>query len=326
MDKISKGKNSVLKLISIREMGVAVPLVIAILFFGLQNYTFFGAENVMNMLRVSSFTFITAIGMAYLITSGGLDLSIGAVYAFAGTICGLLMTVNVPIWLAILTACVGGALIGVLNGAFVQMVNLPPFIATMSSMYIVRGLVLGIRRGEPIYPLPDAFNSIGQKNMMQIGAFQIPYVVVIAVVLGIIAAFALKYTTYGRMIFAVGGNVETSRLAGIPVRKIRFSAYVMTGVLASLTGILMTARMGSAQPNVGTGFEMQVIAACVIGGVSLNGGAGSILGALLGSVFMAMITNGMTMIKVSAYWQQLVMGIVLVLACSLDQLRLRLKR
>jgi ribose/xylose/arabinose/galactoside ABC-type transport system permease subunit len=264
--------------------------------------------------------------MAFLIISGGLDLSVGAVYAFSGVICGLFMKSGLPIVSAILLACVCGILFGMLNGALVQIINLPPFIATMASMYVVRGLVLGIRRGEPVYPLPGSFNLIGQGNLINAGVLQIPYVVVVALILGIIAAFILKHTTYGRTIFAVGGNAETSRLAGIPVQKIRFSAYVMTAVLASITGILMSARMGSAQPNVGSGFEMQVIAACVIGGISLVGGAGSIVGALLGSIFMTMITNGMTMIKVSPYWQQLVMGLVLALACSMDQMRLRLKK
>jgi ribose/xylose/arabinose/galactoside ABC-type transport system permease subunit len=278
------------------------------------------------MFRIASFTFITAIGMTFLIISGGLDLSVGAVYAFSGVLCGLFMQLQIPIGLSVLLACVSGVVFGVMNGVFVQFINLPPFIATMGGMYIVRGLVLGIRRGNPVYPLPDTFNLIGQGNLFSFGIAGLPYVVIIAALLGLIAAFTLKHTSYGRMIFAVGGNAETSRLAGIPVRKIRFSAYVMTGVLASLTGILMSARMGSAQPNVGSGFEMQVIAASVIGGVSLNGGTGTILGTLLGSIFMTIITNGMTMIKVSAYWQQLVLGLVLVMACALDQIRLHFKK
>jgi len=321
--KIKKG---LIKLISIREMGVAIPLVIAVLFFSSQNATFFSSDNIINILRVSSFTFITAIGMTFLLTAGGLDLSVGAVFAFSGMVCAMLLTAGIAIPIAIILALLCGGLVGTLNGALVQIVRLPPMIATIATMYIVRGLVLGIRRGEPIFPLPEAFGKIGNTNVFSIGTLSVPYIVMIALVLGIIAAFILKYTSFGRMIFAVGGNDETSRLAGISVRQIRFSAYVMTAMLAATTGILSSSRMGSAQPNVGVGFEMQVIAACVIGGVSVNGGAGSILGTLFGSIFMAMITNGMTMIRISAYWQQLIMGIILVLACSLDQIRQRVRK
>jgi ribose/xylose/arabinose/galactoside ABC-type transport system permease subunit len=313
------------KIIQVREMGVILPIVLATILFASQNSVFLGQENLINMLRTASFTFITAIGMAFLIISGGWDLSVGAVYAFAGVACGLLMSVGVPIPVAILGGCMFGFLFGIINGFFVQSVGLPPFVATMSSMYMARGLVTGFQKGNPVYPLPDAFNAIGQENLMLFG-IPIPYVLIVALAFGLIASFVLKKTSYGRMIFAVGGNAETSRLAGIPVRFVRFSAYVLTGMLAALTGILMAARMGSAQPNTGSGFEMQVIAACVIGGVSLNGGAGSVLGALLGSVFMTMIANGMTLTRVSPYWQQLVMGLVLLLACSLDQARMRMKK
>lgn len=314
------------KLVGVREIGVIIPIILAVILFGSKNQVFYEADNIVNILRTTSFTFITAIGMTYLIIAGGLDLSVGATFAFAGVISGLLMTNGVPVWVSIILASLTGVVFGSVNGYFVQKINLPPFIATMGTMYIARGIVLGLQKGNPVYPLPESFNIIGQGNLFSIGGLQIPYIVIIALGLGVIASFVLKRTTYGRMIFAVGGNAETSRLAGIPVRIIRFSAYILVSVLASFTGILMASRMGSAQPNVGSGYEMQVIAGTVIGGTSLNGGAGSILGALLGSLFMTIISNGMTMIKISPYWQQLVMGFVLVLACSLDQLRINLKK
>lgn len=326
MEKNHGEKKLAGKIIGVREMGVIIPIILSVILFGTQNKVFLDAENIVNILRTTSFTFITAIGMTFLIIAGGLDLSVGAVYAFAGVMAGLLMNAGVPIFLAVIIACLTGVVFGSLNGYFVQKVNLPPFIATMATMYIARGVVLGIQKGNPVYPLPQAFNAIGQGNLFSIGSIQIPYIVIIALVFGVIASFVLKHTTYGRMIFAVGGNPETSRLAGIPVRTIRLSAYILVSILASFTGILMASRMGSAQPNVGNGYEMQVIAGTVIGGTSLNGGAGSILGALLGSLFMTIISNGMTMIKISAYWQQLIMGIVLLLACSLDQIRMRLKK
>ena len=325
MEKSAKSRELTRKILGQREMGVIIPLILAIILFSVFSNTFMTFENITNVLRITSFTFITAIGMTYLMIAGGWDLAVGAVYALAGVLAGLLMTSGLAIPLAILAAVIVGVVFGVINGFFVQVIKLPPFIATMGTMYMARGFVLGFRKGEAVYPLPDNFNALGQGNLM-IGSVGIPYVVVIAIALGIIATLILRYTVYGRMLFAVGGNAETARLAGIPAGGIRFSAYVLTGALAALTGVLMAARLGSAQPNVGSGFEMTVIAACVIGGVSLNGGAGKIYGAFMGSLFMALITNGMTMIKVSSYWQQLVLGIVLLLACSLDFFRTHFKK
>jgi len=326
MKKQLRFTQTVGKALQIREMGVLVPILIAVVLFAGKNPKFLEADNVINMLRTASFNFLTAIGMTFLIISGGLDLSVGAVYALAGVAAGIFMNLGIPIFPAILFAILCGAVIGLVNGFFVEVVSLPPFLATMGSMYLARGLVLGIQKGNPIYPLPDEFNAIGQGSILQLGSIQIPTVTVIALLLGVVAAILLRWTTYGRMLYAVGGNAVTARLAGIPVRKVRFSAYLITSILASSAGILVASRMATAQPNVGSGYEMNVIAACVIGGVSLNGGAGSIVGALLGSVFMTMISNGMTLIRVSAYWQQLVTGVVLLLACSLDQIRLRLKK
>ncbi len=325
MENRKKAKDLMRKAFGLREMGVIIPLIIAVVLFSVNSSAFLTIDNITNILRTTSFTFITAIGMTYLMIAGGWDLSVGAVYALAGVVAGLLMTLGVPIILSILAAILVGAIFGIINGFFVQIVNLPPFVATMATMYMARGFVLGFQKGEAVYPLPENFNEIGQGNL-QIGSVGIPYVVIIAILLGIIATLILKYTVYGRMLFAVGGNSETARLAGIASNAVRFSAYVLTGALAAITGILMSARVGSAQPNVGSGFEMTVIAACVIGGVSLSGGAGKVYGAFLGSIFMAMISNGMTMIKVSSYWQQLVLGLVLLLACSLDFFRTHFKK
>lgn len=324
MEKVNESKHWLSKIFGLREMGVIIPLIIATIFFSLSG-DFLTGENLMNILRTTSFTFITAIGMTYLMIAGGWDLSVGAVYALSGVICGLLMSAGVPIIAAILITLLVGVVIGVINGFFVQVVKLNPFIATMATMYMARGFVLGFQRGEAVYPLPESFNAIGQGDLA-VGSIGVPYVIIIAVILGVIATLVLRYTVYGRMLFAVGGNKEAARLAGIPSNKICFSAYVLTGILAALTGILMAARLGSAQPNVGSGFEMTVIAASVIGGVSLSGGAGKIYGAFLGSIFMAMISNGMTIVKISSYWQQLVLGIVLLLACSLDYFRTSLKK
>ena len=278
-----------------------------------------------NVLRIASFTMICAIGECYLLISGSWDISIGAVYSLGGVIAGLAMTsMGLPIWLSTILALVAGGIIGLVNAFLVEKLEMPAFVATVGTQFIAKGLVQGITKGTPVYPLPDKFLGVGQTNL-QIGSLGIPWVLVIAIVLSIIAGLILKYTTYGRKIYAVGGNGEAARLAGIPTTKIRFSAFILCGILAALTGVLMASRLGSAQANIGNGFEMIVIAGAVIGGISMSGGAGSIFGMALGAFFMALITNGMTLIKISATWQTLVTGAILILACSLEYVRNRLK-
>lgn len=321
----SKTKHVLWKVLEIREVGAVLPLLIAVLLFTFKSDRFLTWDNMINVLRIASFTMICAIGECYLLISGSWDISIGAVYSLGGVIAGLAMTsLGLPIWLSIILALVAGAIIGLINAFLVQKLDMPAFVATVGTQFIAKGLVQGITKGTPVYPLPDKFLGVGQTNL-EIGSLGIPWVLVIAIVMSVIAGLILKYTTYGRKIYAVGGNGEAARLAGIPTTKIRFSAFILCGILAALTGVLMASRLGSAQANIGNGFEMIVIAGAVIGGISMSGGAGSIFGMALGSFFMAMITNGMTLIKISATWQTLVTGAILILACSLEYVRNRLK-
>lgn len=323
--EISKTKRILWKILEIREVGAVLPLLIAVILFTAKSDRFLTYDNMINVLRIASFTMICAIGECYLLISGSWDISIGAVYSLGGVIAGLAMTsMGLPIWLSTILALVAGGIIGLVNAFLVEKLEMPAFVATVGTQFIAKGLVQGITKGTPVYPLPDKFLGIGQTNL-QIGSMGIPWVLVIAIVLSIIAGLILKYTTYGRKIYAVGGNGEAARLAGIPTTKIRFSAFILCGVLAALTGVLMASRLGSAQANIGNGFEMIVIAGAVIGGISMSGGAGSIFGMALGAFFMALITNGMTLIKISATWQTLVTGAILILACSLEYVRNRLK-
>ena len=323
--EISKTKRILWKILEIREVGAVLPLLIAVILFTAKSDRFLTYDNMINVLRIASFTMICAIGECYLLISGSWDISIGAVYSLGGVIAGLAMTsMGLPIWLSTILALVAGGIIGLVNAFLVEKLEMPAFVATVGTQFIAKGLVQGITKGTPVYPLPDKFLGVGQTNL-QIGSMGIPWVLVIAVVLSIIAGLILKYTTYGRKIYAVGGNGEAARLAGIPTTKIRFSAFILCGVLAALTGVLMASRLGSAQANIGNGFEMIVIAGAVIGGISMSGGAGSIFGMALGAFFMALITNGMTLIKISATWQTLVTGAILILACSLEYVRNRLK-
>ena len=321
----SKTKRILWKSLEIREVGAVLPLLIAVILFTAKSDRFLTYDNMINVLRIASFTMICAIGECYLLISGSWDISIGAVYSLGGVIAGLAMTsMGLPIWLSTILALVAGGIIGLVNAFLVEKLEMPAFVATVGTQFIAKGLVQGITKGTPVYPLPDKFLGVGQTNL-QIGSLGIPWVLVIAIVLSIIAGLILKYTTYGRKIYAVGGNGEAARLAGIPTTKIRFSAFILCGILAALTGVLMASRLGSAQANIGNGFEMIVIAGAVIGGISMSGGAGSIFGMALGAFFMALITNGMTLIKISATWQTLVTGAILILACSLEYVRNRLK-
>lgn len=323
--KTKKSKQFLWKLLEVREVGAILPLIIAVLLFSIKSDRFLSAENMINVLRIASFTMICAIGETYLLIAGSWDISISAVYSLGGVAAGLAMTTyGLPIWLSVIIALAIGALIGALNGFLVQKLNMAAFVATVGTQFMAKGLVQGITRGTPVYPLPDEFLVVGQTDMNLFG-LKVPWVVVIAVVLAVVASLILKYTTYGRKLYAAGGNGEAARLAGIPTAKLRFGAFILTGVLAALTGVLMASRLGSAQATVGNGFEMIVIAGAVIGGISMDGGAGSIFGMALGAFFMAMITNGMTLIKISAYWQTLVTGALLIFACSLEYVRNRLK-
>lgn len=326
MNNNSKLKSNVFKILEIREVGAVLPLLIAIILFSLKSDRFLSADNIINILRIASFTLICATGETYLLISGSWDISIGAVYSLGGVMAGLSMSKwGLPVWLSVIIALAAGALVGVLNGFLVQKVKIAPFIATIGTQFLVRGLIQGITGGSPVYPLADSFLKVGQGHL-KIGSLKIPWVIIIALILSVVASIILKYTVFGRKIFAVGGNGEAAHLAGIQTGKIRFCAFVLTGITAALTGILMASRLGSAQIAIGNGFEMTVIAGAVIGGISMNGGAGSIFGMALGAVFMAMITNGMTLVKISANWQLLVTGAILIVACSLEFLRTALKK
>lgn len=262
--------------------------------------------------------FIVAAAMTFVLIAAGLDLSVGSVIAFGGIVGSMVLAAGAPIFLGILAGVLTGAGIGFINGFVVVKFGIPPLIVTLGMMYAGQGAVLVVTRGTPVYPLPAAFNAIGQGNLAGI-----PYVVLIAAVVGIVAHIVLTRTTYGRMVFATGGNAETSRLSGINVNFVNLTVYILTGMAAAFVGMLMASRLASAQPGAGAGWELQVIAAVIIGGTSMFGGSGSILGSLLGVLFMNVVSTGMIMMRISAYWQNLVVGVIIVVAVGIDQYRRR---
>jgi len=306
------------RILRIKEMGIFITLLIIVAVFGIANPVFLSFDNIINVLRTTSFILIIGIAMTFVLISGGLDLSVGSIVALGGVISGLAVQAGIPIPVSIILGLVTGMAVGVFNGFTIAVFKIPPLIVTLGMMYVIKGAVLIITKGAPIFPLPEEFNIIGQGELGGI-----PYVVIIAVILGIIAHIILTQTTVGRGIHAVGGNIETAYLSGIKINRIKMLGYILTGAAAALTGILLSARLASAQANSGTGYELLVIAAVIIGGTSLFGGSGTILGTAIGALFMTVVSNGMVILKVSVYWQNLVIGFIIILAVGIDQLKRR---
>lgn len=299
-----------------RELGVLIPMVLFFIYFAAKNPAFLSKVNVINILRTASFTLIAGVGMTLLLITGSFDLSAGAQVALAGVSTGIALQagLSIPIAIAIGLACT--TLAGALLGFCTIKLNIPVFIGGIGVQYIIKGCILVVREGAPVFPLTDEFNAIAEVEV-----FGLPLVVIIALIVALIGSFILRFTVYGRKLYAVGGNAETARLSGIRCAAISFSAFLICGFLTGISGVLTAARLNSGQPNAGADFQTTVIASCVIGGVSLFGGAGSVLATVLGSLFMTMLTNGMTITGISPYYQQLVLGIILIFSVGFDRFR-----
>jgi ribose/xylose/arabinose/galactoside ABC-type transport system permease subunit len=310
----SKFKKIVSTILKNKENGIAIPLIVVVLIIWLINPVFLHFDNIVNILRQSAYVFLIGITMTYVFIGGGMDLSVGSILALSGIISGLGLLAGIPIWICILLGIAIGAFTGLLSGIFVVKFKIPSFIVTLGMMYVARGVVQFLTRGNPVYPLPEYFNYLGQGYL-----FGIPIVVIVATVLGIIGHIILDKTIFGRSVFAVGGNPETARVSGINVFRISLMTYVLNGSAAGIAGIFTAARLGSALSNAGMGMELQVIAAVIIGGTSMFGGSGSIIGTMIGAIFMSVIANGMVILKISVALQSVVIGAIIILFVGLDQ-------
>lgn len=306
------------RLLQAKETGMILFLLVLILVIGFVNPVFFRIDNLVNILRSTSFIFIIGIGMTFVLISAGLDLSIAPVFALAGIVASLAVVSGIPTLLCVLIGISVGLVVGTLNGILIVKFQIPSLIVTLGMMYMVRGVVLIVTQGLSVFPLTPEFGMLGQGEFLGI-----PYVILIAIILAIFAHYVLNQTVYGREVFAIGGNEETSRLAGINTGKVKISVYMLCSMAAAFSGTIMASRLNSGQPSVGTGYELIVIAAVIIGGTSLFGGAGSILGTATGALLTTVITNGMVAMKVSPYWQNLVVGAIIIFAVGLDQYRRR---
>lgn len=296
-----------------QESGVLVIVVVYVIIVTCINSAFISSGNIINVLRSAGYTLIPALGMTLVFICGGLDISIGSTLAIGSTISALFAQGSMPAGLAMLMGCFFGLLVGLFNGFAIVQLGIPSLIVTLGTQYAGRGVVYILTKGVAIYPLPDSFQALEQTAV-----FSIPMIVIVAAALSIAAHIVMSKTTYGRSLYAVGGNQESAKLAGIRIKGTSIAAYAVTGALAAFTGVMMAARLGSGQAGSGEGLEMTVIAACVIGGTSVTGGSGTILGTVLGALFMSILENSMTLMKVSVYWQKVVIGLLLIGACILD--------
>lgn len=298
--------------------GPLIGLVLLCVFLSLTTSTFLSVRNALNILDQITVLGIMAVGMSYVILIGGIDLSVGSVLALGMMVMGWLANVmGVPFPLAILVALLASGLCGLVSGILITAFRVPPFIATLAMMSVARGLANMITDGQQIVGFPDWFTSLAI-----IRNFGVLTATVTLMLLVVAAAWIfLRYRAGGRMLYAVGGNPEVARLAGIDVKYVTIAVYVFAALLAGLAGIVLAARLDSVQPSSGFGYELDTIAAVVIGGTSLSGGAGTIGGTLIGVLIIGVLRNGLNLLNVSPFLQQVIIGAVIVLAVAAETLR-----
>ncbi len=287
---------------------------------------FFTADNGLNVLRQTAVNICIATGMTLVVLTAGIDLSVGSVLAFCGAIAaGLLKNgialqatdtyIGFTILGVILVAIIVGAVLGWFNGFVITKFNVPPFVATLAMLTIARGFTMLYTKGQPISNLGAKFAFIGAGSFLGI---PVPVWIALAVVL--IAAFITRQTRLGRYIYAIGGNETAARFSGINISAVKMIVYALAGAMAAIGGIIVTSRLDSAQPNAGSSYELDAIAAVVIGGTSLSGGRGTIWGTVMGAIIIGVLNNGLVLLNVSPFWQQVVKGAVILLAVIIDKL------
>lgn len=314
--KQARGWSVVSTIVKQRESAIFLALLIMMAVIQIMAPNFLSGSNIYLVSRQIALVAIVAIGELFVILTGGIDLSVGATMGLAGVASAGAMVAGVNPWLAILFGMVVGVLIGIFNGWLVSYVLIPPFIVTLGSQQIARGTILIVTKGWPITNIPKSILFIAQGDFLHI-----PVPVWIMLVVAVIAQIVLTKTSFGRRIYAIGGNETATFLSGVNVKKIKFFLYVIAAFTASIVGIILVARFESAQADAGTGWEMQAIASAVIGGTSLAGGAGSVLGCVIGACIMGILANGLVLMRVSSYWQTAIIGVVIVLAAVLDHFR-----
>ncbi|GIV85243.1 MAG: sugar ABC transporter permease [Candidatus Roseilinea sp.] len=311
------------------ETSIVLVLLTLSLVLSQSSSAFLTSDNIFNILRNNADIAIAALGVTMVILAGGIDLSIGSTMAFSGLIAAMAVSLGgttayqlpsfgLPPAIAFALGVLAGATVGLINGLLVVRLKVVPFIATLGMLGVVRGLVVGLTSGQTVRNFPIEFVALGQGYIGPV-----PTPVIFLLILAIIVAVFLSYHVWGTYIYAIGGNETSALLTGLPVNRVKLLTYVLSGALAGVGGVLVVARLGVSAPTQALGYELFVIAAAVIGGVSLSGGRGTVLGAVLGAILIGVLNNALVLLRVESYWQQAFTGGIILLSALIDRLRQR---
>ena len=301
--------------VSIRDLGTIIGLILIIVVFSSLSDVFLTQRNLVNILQQSSLNACIAIGMTLVIISGGIDLSVGPIAALTAVICATAIVAGYPIILVFAMALAIGAACGLLNGLLIAYASLQPFIVTLGTLSVLRALALIFTGGNPILGVPAEFRTLFTSELLGL-----PAPVIVVAVISVIVWVLLARTPLGEYILAVGGNEEAARVSGVPVERTKIAVYVISGLLAALAALILVARLGAAEPTLGNLWELEAIAAAAIGGASLSGGKGSIIGTIIGAIVLGAMRNGLTLLNVQAFYQLLATGIIIIAAMLIDRL------
>jgi len=315
-----------------------IALIVLVIIFALLSDSFLNFANLVTMTKHVAYNAILALGMLFVILKGGIDLSVGSTVGLSGVVAGTLLqgwqldlfdiVLYPQVWVVVAASLGVGLLVGFVNGTLITRFNVAPFIATLGMLYIARGVALLISSGTT-YPRLAGAEELGNQGFLLIGGGRIlgiPTAIWIMVVFAIVATFVLKKTPFGRWVYAAGGNERAAALSGVPVRKVNLRVYMISGFCAATTGLIISSELTSAAPQLGETFELNAIAAVVIGGAALTGGRGNVRGVLIGAFVIGFLSDGLVLLGVSTFWQITIKGAVIILAVMLDQAQQRVKR
>jgi len=312
----TKGRGPIARVMAISELRLILLILVGAAVLASLSPAFMTGRNLSSVLLGFSFVGIAALGQVLVIIAGRIDLSSGSVMGLSGMVCAIAMTSGFGMWGGIVAGILTGAACGVFNAVFTVRFGITSFIVTLGTLQVARGITVGLTEGNTVTGFPDLFLWFGSGTV-----FGIPFPLIVLILIGLAISFALRSTGIGREVYAVGGNETAARLAGVAVDRIQVGVFVLSGFLAGLAGVLLTARLGAAVSNAATGYELTIIASVVIGGASLAGGAGTALGVVFGALLIALVNNALVLLTVPTYWQQTFIGAVIVAAALLDRFR-----
>ncbi|MHB1335355.1 MAG: ABC transporter permease [Candidatus Humimicrobiaceae bacterium] len=317
MTETKKNKNIFKNILKAQGIGTFIVFIVIVVFFSLASKTFLTQDNIINILRQVSILMVVSCGFTFLVISGGIDLSIGSTVGLCGVVAALLISkLGVPFIIALLLTIVLGGLVGTLNGLIVTKINIPPLLATLGMMMVIRGVALIISGGKAIFDLPEGFLWLGRGY---VGIIPVPVIVMIVVFL--IFLFIQQKSAFSIYSYAIGGNRISARLSGIKDEYYTIITYSIVGLLTGLAGIMTASRLGIGLPTAGEGFEFDVVIAVVVGGTSIFGGIGTLQGTLLGALIIGVLTNGMIIMNVQSFYQNVAKGLILIIAVGAETIR-----